>query len=151
LHWDLQNRPSGPMPSSPIDWFFGINAMIGGIITETIHAGDNYIVRQLLLRFSMNPFVEAPAFIIAMGYFVYSLLMRKSVPRDLGTVFLVTGFVAFSIVYILNHTFYSFYSIVFVPVTAIIWSEVISTVYPSIRSVRRAIGSLLSELAEEGA
>jgi predicted membrane-bound dolichyl-phosphate-mannose-protein mannosyltransferase len=151
LHWDLQNRPSGPIPSSPIDWFFGVNAMIGGIITETIHAGDNYIVRQLLLRFSMNPFVEAPAFIIAMGYFVYSLLMRKTVPRDLGTVFLVTGFVVFSVVYILNHTFYSFYSIVFVPVTAIIWSEVISTVYPSIRSVRRAIGSLLSELAEEGA
>jgi len=148
LHWDLQNRPSGPVPSSPIDWFFGINAMIGGIITETIHVGDKYIVRQLLLRFSMNPFVEAPAFIIAMGYFVYSLLVRKAVPRDLGTVFLVTGFVVFSVVYMFNHTFYSFYSIIFVPVTAIIWSEVVSTIYPSLRSVRGAIGSLLSELAE---
>jgi len=92
--------------------------------------------------------VEAPAFIIALGYFVYSLLARRAVPRDLGTVFLVTGFVIFSIVYMLNHTFYSFYSIVFVPVTAMIWSEVISSVYPGIRSVRRAIGSFLSELAE---
>jgi len=149
LHWDLQNRPSGPVPSSPIDWFFGVNAMIGGIITETIHAGNKYIVRQLLLRFSMNPFVEAPAFIIALGYFVYSLLMRKAVPKDLGTVFLVTGFVIFSIVYVFNHTFYSFYSIIFVPVTAMIWSEVISSIYPSVHSIRRAIGSLLSELAEE--
>jgi len=149
LHWDLQNRPSGPVPSSPIDWFFGINAMIGGIITETIHVGDKYIVRQLLLRFSMNPYVEAPAFIIALGYFIYTLLAHKSVPRDLGTVFLVTGFVIFSVVYIFNHTFYSFYSIIFVPVTAIIWSEVISSVYPGIRSIRRATGSFLSELAEE--
>ena len=149
LHWDLQNRPSGPVPSSPIDWFFGVNAMIGGIITETIRVGNNYVVRQLLLRFSMNPFVEAPAFIIALGYFVYSLLARRAVPRDLGTVFLVTGFVIFSIVYMLNHTFYSFYSIVFVPVTAMIWSEVISSVYPGVRSVRRAIGSFLSALAEE--
>jgi predicted membrane-bound dolichyl-phosphate-mannose-protein mannosyltransferase len=148
LHWDLQNRPSGPVPSSPIDWFFGVNAMIGGIITETIKVGNNYIVKQLLLRFSMNPYVEAPAFIIALGYFVYSLLARRAVPRDLGTVFLVTGFVIFSVIYMFNHTFYSFYSIVFVPVTAMIWSEVISSVYPDIRSVRRAIGSLLSELAE---
>jgi len=38
---------------------------------------------------------------------------------------------------------------VFVPVTAMIWSEVISSVYPGIRSVRRAIGSFLSALAEE--
>jgi len=149
LRWDLQNRPSGPVPSSPIDWFFGINSMIGGIITETIKAGNNYIVRQLLLRFSMNPYVEAPAFIIAMGYFIYTLLVRKAVPKDLGTVFLVTGFVIFSIIYIFNHTFYSFYSIVFVPVTAMIWSEVISSVYPGIRSVRRAIGAFLSALAEE--
>jgi len=149
LRWDLQNRPSGPVPSSPLDWFFGINSMIGGIITETIKVGDNYIVRQLLLRFSMNPFVEAPAFIIAMGYFIYMLLARKTVPRDLGTVFLVTGFVLFSVIYIFNHTFYSFYSIVFVPVTAMIWSEVISSVYPGVRSVRRAIGAFLSALAEE--
>jgi len=97
----------------------------------------------------MNPFVEAPAFIIAMGYFIYALLARKAVPKDLGTVFLVTGFVVFSVIYIFNHTFYSFYSIVFVPVTAMIWSEVISSVYPGIRSVRRAIGSFLSALAEE--
>jgi len=149
LRWDLQNRPSGPVPSSPLDWFFGINAMIGGIITETIKVGNNYIVRQLLLRFSMNPYVEAPAFIIAMGYFIYTLLARRTVPKDLGTVFLVTGFVIFSVIYIFNHTFYSFYSIVFVPVTAMIWSEVISSVYPGVRSVRRAIGAFLSALAEE--
>ncbi len=149
LRWDLQNRPSGPVPSSPLDWFFGINSMIGGIITETIKVGDNYIVKQLLLRFSMNPFVEAPAFIIAMGYFIYILLARRTVPKDLGTVFLVTGFVVFSIIYMFNHTFYSFYSIVFVPVTAMIWSEVISSVYPGVRSVRRAIGAFLSALAEE--
>jgi hypothetical protein len=30
-----------------------------------------------------------------------------------------------------------------------VWSEVISSIYPGIRSVRRAIGSLLSALAEE--
>ncbi len=58
-------------------------------------------------------------------------------------------FVIFSVVYIFNHTFYSFYSIVFVPVTAMIWSEVISSVYPGVRSVRRAIGAFLSALAEE--
>ncbi|MFP3319343.1 MAG: hypothetical protein RXO24_02175, partial [Acidilobus sp.] len=149
LHWDLQNRPSGPVPSSPIDWFFGVNSMIGGIITETLKVGNNYIVKQLLLRFSMNPYVEAPAFIIALGYFVYSLLARRAVPRDLGTVFLVTGFVIFSVAYMFNHTFYSFYSIVFVPVTALIWSEVISSIYPGLHSLRKTLGLLLNRLAEE--
>jgi predicted membrane-bound dolichyl-phosphate-mannose-protein mannosyltransferase len=137
------------VPSSPIDWFFGVNSMIGGIITETLKVGNNYIVKQLLLRFSMNPYVEAPAFIIALGYFVYSLLARRAVPRDLGTVFLVTGFVIFSVAYMFNHTFYSFYSIVFVPVTAMIWSEVISSIYPDLHSLRKTLGLLLNRLAEE--
>jgi len=149
LHWDLQNRPSGPIPSSPIDWFFGVNAMIGGIITETLHVGNNYIVKQLLLKFSMNPFIEAPAFLIAMGYFVYSLLVHRSIPRDLGTLFFVIGFSTFSVVFIFNHTFYSFYSIIFVPVTAMVWSEVISSIYPSLHSLRKMLGLLLNRLAEE--
>jgi len=149
LHWDLQNRPSGPIPSSPIDWFFGVNAMIGGIITETLHVGNNYIVKQLLLKFSMNPFIEAPAFLIAMGYFVYLLLVHRSIPRDLGTLFFVIGFATFSVVFIFNHTFYSFYSIIFVPVTAMIWSEVISSIYPGLHSLRKTLGLLLNRLAEE--
>ena len=149
LHWDLQNRPSGPVPSSPIDWFFGVNAMIGGIITETLHVGNNYIVKQLLLKFSMNPFIEAPAFLIAMGYFVYLLLVHRSIPRDLGTLFFVIGFVTFSVVFIFNHTFYSFYSIIFVPVTAMVWSEVISSIYPGLHSLRKTLSLLLNRLAEE--
>ena len=70
-------------------------------------------------------------------------------PRDLGTVFLVTGFLVFSVAYMLNHTFYSFYSIVFVPATAMIWSEVISSVYPGLHSLRKTLGLLLNRLAEE--
>ncbi len=59
---------------------------------------------------------------------MYSLLARRAVPRDLGTVFLVTGFVIFSVVYMFNHTFYSFYSIVFVPATG---SPLASPLYSS--------------------
>ena len=114
-HWDLVSRPSGPTPSQPIDWFVGRNSMA---LVYTVING-----RTIVVLASMTPAVELPALAIAVYNAVSRALERKRI-WDAPTIFFFVQLLGFYAAYLAgNHTLYSMYSIIFVPMTAALWGE----------------------------
>ena len=135
--WDIVSRPSGPTPSQPIDWFLGIRSMY--FIVKYVQVQTQYgfktikVVGGLAAR--MTPAVELPALTLVLLSAVSSLWGRR-VPRDPAFWYYVVELLGFYAVYIVgNHTLYSMYAIVFVPMVSILWAEIAYLLSRSVKVV----------------
>ena len=135
--WDIVSRPSGPTPSQPIDWFLGIRSMyfmLKYVQVQTQYGFKSFkVVGGLAAR--MTPAIELPALALVLLSAVSSLWGRR-VPRDPAFWYYVVELLGFYAVYIVgNHTLYSMYAIVFVPMVSILWAEIAYLLSRSVKIV----------------
>ncbi len=112
--WDLESRPPGPPTSTPSGWFFNIDPFV--------------LSYSPLLMASVTEAFEAPSMIAALAIFVVGVLSNRGLLRA-GDVFFVAEFVGLWLVYMAgNRTLYSFYAVIFTPISAVVMAEVLDIV-----------------------
>ena len=140
LHFDMQTRKVGPTPSTPLQWFFAQNSQYLSLVMA-----GNTILKDM--KAQMNPFIEVPVlgWVVSLIVYAFDLLFSKksvkgilSILRDPAVVFYVTELLAFYADYMAgNHSLYSMYSIIFVPMSAFIFGELLYTVLlPILRGIK---------------
>ncbi|WP_245529252.1 glycosyltransferase family 39 protein [Caldisphaera lagunensis] len=115
LKWDLQSRPPGPPTSSPSGWLFNVDPFI--------------LSYSPLLEASTTPVIEVPAMISAISIFITCLLYKREYCCNVGSVFYVSIFLGFWLVYLSgNRTLYSFYSVILTPAAAFTLIEALNLI-----------------------
>ncbi len=113
--WDLQSRPLGPPTSTPSGWLFNVNPFI--------------LSYSPLLEASTTPTIEIPAMISAISIFISCLLYKRKYCYNVGSVFYISIFLGFWLVYLAgNHTLYSFYSVILTPAAAFTLIEALNLI-----------------------
>ena len=135
--WDLASRPSGPTPSQPIEWFLGINPMYFTLTyveaKTSVGLKTIRVVGGLAAR--MTPAIEIPALALVILSALSSAWSRR-VPRDPAFWYYVIELLGFYAAYLAgNHTLYSMYAIIFVPMVSILWAELAYILSRSVKVV----------------
>lgn len=126
LHWDIVSRPSGPTPSTPWQWLVNVDSMT---LAYGLVKG-----RMVYVDASMTPAISLGGLAIAVYAVLSRVMNRYKGPYDAPSIYFLVEFLGFCADYAIgDHTLYSFYSIILVPMIAALWGELAYSLLSAVR------------------